>query len=286
MGGESILADPRIVHQAAFDHIPAERALQSTEQKYHRQLGRPCLIDFLAKQEIHKRQQEHQPDQASEQAMQVFPPENRLELGQAHPLVDLLIFRRLLIFMKYLFPLRLIERGQGADDGLPFDDGQAGVGQAGNTAYHNHGEHQGAAQQQPGRHLLASGMVGCRLRCGYVWRKGGCCGIKGPICHANAPVWMLMLGYDELLPHYFETIYLIREWRISGEMLLHTNPSSSRVGNLSAHPTTPYSRRGTNHPGAPRQPSLSRRGKRISHPIRRSSVGRNKRSVQRSISGA
>jgi hypothetical protein len=92
---------------------------------------------------------------AAEHPMEIFPPEDALELLQRHAVVDLLEFRCLLIFFKDFQPVRLGQGRQRADQRLPFDDRQAGMRQAGDAADHQRGENHRGANKKPDGDLAA-----------------------------------------------------------------------------------------------------------------------------------
>jgi hypothetical protein len=77
----------------------------------------------------------------------VLPEEDPLELVERHLVIDLLVFRCLLVFLEGLVPFRLIERRDDTDNRLPFDDRQAGMGQASDATDHQNGEDHGTADQ-------------------------------------------------------------------------------------------------------------------------------------------
>jgi hypothetical protein len=81
--------------------------------------------DVASYEEPQEGKEEGGADQPSEKPMPVFPPEDQLELVEAHALVDELILGCELILLERLLPLRVRHRRQRADDRLPFDDRQA-----------------------------------------------------------------------------------------------------------------------------------------------------------------
>src|SRR3546814_5856081 len=95
--GEAVLADGRPLGKAGGDHEPAERALGAAEGEGGEQLLAERTIDLPAPPEPRERHHEHHADEAPPQAVDVFPPEDRLELLQAHAGVHLLVFRDLAV---------------------------------------------------------------------------------------------------------------------------------------------------------------------------------------------
>ncbi len=157
MRGEAELRHPRIVDEPALHHVPAHRALQPAE---HEDAGEPPRMagrNAAPGDEPQQRQQERRADHPAEQAVEILPPEDALERGQAHPLVHLLVLRRRLVLGEGLLPLRVGERRQRADDRLPLGDREPRVREASHAADDDHREHQRAADEQPCRHGAVRG---------------------------------------------------------------------------------------------------------------------------------
>ena len=149
MGSQAKLADPRIIHQTALDHVPAHRALQAAKNENTQQLGNQWSIDFSPKPEVEKWQEKDGTDESSQHTMPVLPEENALELVKFHLVIDFLILGRFLVFFEGFIPFALIQRRNDADDGLPLDDRQPGMGEPRNPANHKNGKHHGATDKQP-----------------------------------------------------------------------------------------------------------------------------------------
>ena len=180
MGRQAVLADARVIHQAALHHVPAHRALQAAEQKdpRHRQYQVPWYAS--ARQEIEKRHEKDHADAAAEQAMHVLPPEDGLEFRKTHVVIDLLVFGRLLVFLEDLVPLLRIEWRQRSHQRLPFDDGQSRMSQPRNPANDQGCEHHGTADEQPGGDLFTGGCVHTgRSKQGRQRRNSNCFGPFG-----------------------------------------------------------------------------------------------------------
>ena len=92
------------------------------------------------------------PMKPAEEAVRPFPPEDRLEIRQAHALVDQLVFGNLLILGEFLLPLGFAQRRNDAVDRLPFGDRKAGIGQPGRSADQNHQHDQQGNPVQPPAH--------------------------------------------------------------------------------------------------------------------------------------
>ncbi len=63
-----------------------------------------------AHEEIQERNGEREADEPAPQAVQIFPEEDALELGQAHAGVDRAVLRDRLVALELGLPLRLAER--------------------------------------------------------------------------------------------------------------------------------------------------------------------------------
>ena len=151
MEDEAILADRDLLAEAARHHEPAEEALQPAEQEQGGKMRRHPLGDAAADQEPEEGQGEDDADQPAEQTMGPFPPEDRLELGQAHAGIEGAVLRDRAVEVEDPLPLGLGERRQGAHERRPFHDREAGFGQAGDAADDYDGEdHQAAAEQPQG----------------------------------------------------------------------------------------------------------------------------------------
>ena len=107
------------------------------------------VLEHAAPQEEQERQQIDRADHAPEQPVAPFPPEDRLELGEAHAGVEFAILRDGLVALERLRPLRLVERRQRAGDGLPLDDRQSGFRQPRGAADQHHDRDQGGDRDQP-----------------------------------------------------------------------------------------------------------------------------------------
>ena len=102
--------------------------------------------------EEQQRQGEDDADAARQDAVRPLPPEDRLELGEAHALVELLVFRDLLVFGEFLLPLGVGQRRDDAVDRLPFGDRQAGIGEPRGAADQEQREHDDQHDIEPAAH--------------------------------------------------------------------------------------------------------------------------------------
>src|SRR5919204_3750773 len=110
MGGEPVLADIGAVDEPALHHVPAERALQAAEHEQPEQSRQEVAGDVARDQEDDERREESDADEAAEKAVRPFPPEDGLELLEAHAAFELGIFGDLLIGVESLLPVGLAER--------------------------------------------------------------------------------------------------------------------------------------------------------------------------------
>src|SRR3546814_3991387 len=78
----------------------------------------------VAQPEPEQRQREGGADQPAEQAVGIFPEEDRLEPGERHAAIKLGIFGDALVILELGKPLRVGERRDGAADRLPLGDRQ------------------------------------------------------------------------------------------------------------------------------------------------------------------
>ena len=107
--------------------------------------------------EPEERHEKDEPDRPAEQAMEVLPPEDALELGERHALVDQLVLGRLPVLVEHRLPVGLGERRDRADERLPLDDRQPGVGEAGDAPDDDHRRDRERADEEPGRDRAAGG---------------------------------------------------------------------------------------------------------------------------------
>ena len=135
MGDQPVLADIGAHRQPALHHEPAERPLQPAQQEQADQTGPQRRADAVADRAAKTRRGEGNADQPAPQAMDVFPPEDALELVQRHVGLELLEFGDLLVEIELLLPgWPVVERRQHAADGLPLGDGKARFREPGDPA--------------------------------------------------------------------------------------------------------------------------------------------------------
>ncbi len=149
MGGQAVLADRRLVDQPAFHHVPAQHPLQPAEHEQNRAFFPDRAVQAPFRQEPGKGNEKHNPDDASEQAVQVFQPEDFLKPAEAHPRVDVPVFRALPVGIEGRLPGGFGQGRQPARNRMPVNHGQTRLGQACHPAKNDHGEDHGADHQQP-----------------------------------------------------------------------------------------------------------------------------------------
>ena len=87
--GQPELRHARIVDQPAFHHVPAERALQAAEHEDRRRAATRSPRGMRRRTRNHRNGTRNAtPISAPEQPVEVFPPEDALELGERHPVID------------------------------------------------------------------------------------------------------------------------------------------------------------------------------------------------------
>ena len=103
--------------------------------------GFSALLEPAGRPEEQQRQREHDADPARQDAVRPLPPEDRLELAEAHAGIELPVFRDLLVLRKLLLPVGIGERRDDAVDRLPFGDRQTGIGEPRRAADQEQREH-------------------------------------------------------------------------------------------------------------------------------------------------
>ena len=168
--------------EARRHHPPADRALQRAEHQQRQQSRLVPGRDRAARPENGKRHCIGQPDQPTEQAMNIFPEKNALELGKRHAAVHQLILRARLIGSELRLPFGIVQRRQRTRHDVPSGDRQAGFGQPRDAADHDHGKDQPGDREQPERDRAWSGRIGWKGRVG-----NSKCGHGSPIIAPSLP---------------------------------------------------------------------------------------------------
>src|SRR5690606_16424230 len=137
------------------NHPPAERTLKPAQEKEADQLRLGRRFQPSRSPEIDHRQCEDEADTTGQDTMRPLPPEDHLELVKAHPLVDLLVLRDLLVLFEFLVPLSLAHWRNDAMDGLPFGNGQPRLNQPRCPTNEDEGEKRGNHHIKPYAHPAA-----------------------------------------------------------------------------------------------------------------------------------
>src|SRR6202008_5202323 len=87
VSGETLGGHARIVDEAALHHEPPEGALQSAEDEDAGETPRERPVDRAPRDEIKEGNEEGEADEASEQPVEVLPPEDALEALDRHVVV-------------------------------------------------------------------------------------------------------------------------------------------------------------------------------------------------------
>ena len=151
MRGQPHRAHARVVHEAAFHHVPAEPALEPAERENARELPRERGRERAPPQEIHERKQEDGADDPSQQPMEILPPEDRLEALERHVVVAEAEFGGEAVLRERLLPLRRVEWRNRSDERLPFDDRKPRMRKTRDSAHDDHREHERATGEEPHR---------------------------------------------------------------------------------------------------------------------------------------
>lgn len=131
--------------------------MQAAEDEDHDQPGHQPPLDASGEGEGDQGNEERDPDQPAPEPMRPFQPEQALESGEPHALVQKVVLRNGLVEREQLAPARLIERRQRAGQRRPFHDGQPGAGQSRHPAQNHHDQDHGADDEQPDRDETPAG---------------------------------------------------------------------------------------------------------------------------------
>jgi len=143
-----------------------------------------ALGDCALDPEPGERKRESKADDPGDQAVNPFPEENELEVGQRHPgrSGDFDILRDLLVVIKGLLPLRVVQRRQDTRNRLPFGDRKAGFGQTGDAANGHDEHHEGSDDKKPAGKSLGTGRSGCHERAPCSGARQIASRLLGPPC--------------------------------------------------------------------------------------------------------
>ena len=171
--GQAELRHARVVDEAALHHVPAERALQRAQHEDRGQRLRVPRGNAPAREKIEEGQQEHGTDQPPQQPVEIFPPEDALELGERHRVIDLAKLGRRLVLAERGLPVAGRQRRHRADDRLPFGDRQPGMREPRDAADDDDQEHQRATGDKPQRDRAGIARLGDGRRRGAESARGG-----------------------------------------------------------------------------------------------------------------
>ncbi len=160
MGGKAVVADRGAVDQARGDHGPAQRALEPAQHEHDHQARLEFGREPAAQPEPGERQGEGEADQPAPQPMEEFEPEDLLELGDVEAAVDHPSLRGGRVFLQFGPPGLFRQRRQPPGDRLPFDHGQARLGQPRERAQHDHRKNHHGNDDQPVAHGIGGGLHG------------------------------------------------------------------------------------------------------------------------------
>jgi hypothetical protein len=147
------LRHARIVDEAALHHGPAKRALQAAQRENAEQSRYERSLDSSAQRKPRERRQKCDANHPAEQPMEVFPPEDGLELRQRHSRIHLTVLWRCLVARERVVPIGLVQGRQRAHDRLPLRDREPGMGEPRHASHDDHGKDKRAAGEKPGRNL-------------------------------------------------------------------------------------------------------------------------------------
>src|SRR5512141_2029165 len=125
------------VHQSGCNHDPAQDSLCQEQDAHHDVQSYFAPGNGLPEDEDEERYGEDDAGQSGEEAVQPLDDEDLLVLIERHMGVYFLELGRELVFRELGLPGLLGERGHGATDGIPLDDGQAGTRKANEAAKDN-----------------------------------------------------------------------------------------------------------------------------------------------------
>jgi len=97
--------------------------LQRAQREHAPELPRERPLDLALREEPQEGQQVDQAHEASEQPVDVLPPEDALEAVEVHGEVHQLVFGGRAVLGEQLLPMRFGKRRERADERLPLDDG-------------------------------------------------------------------------------------------------------------------------------------------------------------------
>ena len=180
-GDHQVQRQPLLRHlgalaQARGHHPPADDRLERQQARRDRDLPAERALELALPPEPEARNDEGRADDARQQAMAPFPPEDGLEAVERHVRIERGELRDLLIAVELGLPLRAAHRRDHTGDRLPLGDREAGLGEPRRAADQNHEEDETGHRNQPeangGSNLEACGSGGGGRAAGQGHRNG------------------------------------------------------------------------------------------------------------------
>lgn len=123
------MTDRGAVNESAVDHVPAHEGLGNEEHAHHKIDAKFLEGDLLCEEEIENGECVDETSQPGDETMDPFNVEDELIFAEGHVCVDLEVFRRELVFGKFILPGLLTDGWNDSANGIPFDDGKTGTGE-------------------------------------------------------------------------------------------------------------------------------------------------------------
>ena len=199
MQGEAVLRHLGALAQARAHHPPADDRLEREQARRDGDLAPERALELAAHPEPERRQDERRADDARQQAMSPFPPEDGLEAFDRHVGVEPGELRDLPVAIEFRLPVGGAERRNDPGHRLPLGDRKAQFGQAGRPADDNHGEDERRHDEEPGPHARAGADAQRRSACARKVDRGhgirciqkGFPGLSGASPNARNPALVL-----------------------------------------------------------------------------------------------
>ena len=149
MQRQALLRHLGALAQARGDHPPADDRLEREQAGRDGDLPAERALELASPPEPQGGQNERRADNARQQAMRPFPPEDGLEAIERHVRIELGELRDLLVAVELGLPLRAAQRRKNAGDRLPLGDGEAGFGEPRRAANQHHEKDKARHGDQP-----------------------------------------------------------------------------------------------------------------------------------------
>ena len=149
MQREALWRDLRALAQARSHHPPADERLERQQAGRDGHLPPERALELASPPEEQARQDERRADDARQQPMRPFPPENALEAVERHVRIEPGVLRDLFVAVELGLPFRRVQRRNNAGDRLPLGDGEAGFGEPRRAADQHHEKNQARDGDQP-----------------------------------------------------------------------------------------------------------------------------------------